>query len=760
MLSNASFGGAGLGATLNSLHLQFALDLSKIVGSGSSFSLLNAFSFTVTGDVSNLNVFDVLQGGAKFQVSTKSVDVNVDGGAFTPSPGGDLHNASLTTFGIDLNEDNPGDPQTRFLQFGPDGASLTVQDGSLAVAYISPSSSTDTRRWVAVKGVGLTGALDLGGVVTATAGGIDISYNSASGGASPLNWTTAVDLDNTGSAGTFAADPVTVLGTTVDLTGGGTSVSGSLTGVNVADVLTGSADFNVTKESVSVNDDGDTGTPAVDSVLLAVLLSNLSLRIGTADVFASVNAGTVNVYSASPTVADGRSWLAVDASGLGGSLQLGSLASATLSNVVIRVNRVTGATRALNWASDVTGATVTLPSLTGTLTQVSGHLDSLVIGGFVHGSADFDLSKSLVGVHLTTENLANALLLTLGLSNLNLTVGDPAGVHLTVQSGTLSIAVLEAPAPSTGTDTRTWLALQGSVGTIGFFGVTGLDLTVSSLSLALNRASGARADGGSPVNAEALDWTTALDLNTNGQYGEAGTDQLVVGGVPVNLDGALVQASGSANVNVFGLVSGAVTFVFKQQTVDVDADGVGGIVPGFIPSGPPARGPPDLAGATLTTLGLTVTGVGISIGIANGPSLSVTAGSLALAVVTPSAADQALGDGRYWVALKATLATAQLTGIDGFSLYASAITVEVNQAGGVYRPATDNIPAAELNWNTAISTGPVVIDSTTIDFSGAFLEVDRHGRSSTSAPASSSRPGRSRSRHSTSRRAHTRATTR
>ncbi len=157
VLSNASFGGSGLGATLNSLHLQFALDLSKITGSGSSFSLLNAFSFTVTGDVSNLNVFDVLQGGAKFQVSTKSVDVNVDGGAFSPSPGGDLHNASLTTVGIDLNEDNPGDPQTRFLTIGTSDASLTLQDGTLAVALLSSGASGDDRSWTAVKAVGLVG---------------------------------------------------------------------------------------------------------------------------------------------------------------------------------------------------------------------------------------------------------------------------------------------------------------------------------------------------------------------------------------------------------------------------------------------------------------------------------------------------------------------------------------------------------------------------------------------------------------------------
>ena len=419
VLSASGLGFSGISGTLSNVHVTIGVDLAKLIdlGGGSSYSITNALSFVVSGELGDVNLFDVLQGGLQFEVSRKTVDVNVDGGAFNPAGGTDLHDATLTTFGLNLDEASSSDPETRFLTIGTSDASVTVQDGTLGVAFLSPSAPADSRRWVAVKGVGLTGAVNLGGVVTAAAGGIGISFNSASGGASALNWASAVDLDDTGAAGTFAADPVTVLGTTIDLAGGVTSVSGSLTGVNVAGVLTGAAEFNVTKESVSVNDDGDTGTPAVSSVLLAVLLSNLSLRIGIADVFVSVTSGTVNVYSASPVVADGRSWLAVDASGIGGSLQLGSLASATVSNGVIRINRVTGATRALNWTSDVVGATVALPTLTGTLTLVSGHLGSLVIGSFVHGSADFDLSKSLVGVHLTTEDLANALLLTLGLSN-------------------------------------------------------------------------------------------------------------------------------------------------------------------------------------------------------------------------------------------------------------------------------------------------------------------------------------------------------
>jgi len=150
----------------------------------------------------------------------------------------------------------------------------------------------------------------------------------------------------------------------------------------------------------------------------------------------------------------------------------------------------------------------------------------------------------------------------------------------------------------------------------------------------------------------------------------------------------MVQASGTGTVNVFDFVAGTVTFVFKQQTVDVDADSSGSIVPG-IPSVHGARGPPDAFGATLSTLGLTVTD--LTIGITNGPRFTTTGGTLALAVVTPSAADQLAGDGRYWVALKSDIASAQLTGIDGFTLFGSAITVQLNQARGIYQPAGANI---------------------------------------------------------------------
>ena len=96
-----------------------------------------------------------------------------------------------------------------------------------------------------------------------------------------------------------------------------------------------------------------------------------------------------------------------------------------------------------------------------------------------------------------------------------------------------------------------------------------------------------------------------LDLNSNGHFGEASGDQLAVGGVPIDLSGKLLLASGIAQISVFGVVQGTIAFSFEQQTVDVDVDGNGAFdvptVDGACARGPPG---PDLSDATLTTLGV------------------------------------------------------------------------------------------------------------------------------------------------------------
>jgi len=179
-LSNLTLNTPSFQATLENLHFIFAIDFAKLVdlsgGLGSLYSLADALTLTVTGEIGNVNIADVFQGGLKFEVTRRIVDVDLDGGAASI----DLNDALLMAFGLSLNEDNLGDPETRFLRVGiGDDYSLRIDDGALAVAVLSAPTPTtvgasDTRRWVTVEAHGFSGTLHLSTFLNAAASGIDV----------------------------------------------------------------------------------------------------------------------------------------------------------------------------------------------------------------------------------------------------------------------------------------------------------------------------------------------------------------------------------------------------------------------------------------------------------------------------------------------------------------------------------------------------------------------------------------------------------
>jgi hypothetical protein len=248
-LDELQFGVTGFQSTLANLHFTFAVDLSKLVsiGGGSTFSIAHAFSLEIRGDVSDIDVLNLLTGGAGFAVTHRFVDADVDGGGFNAAGGVDLHDAELTTFGLDLDEAAPTDPETRFLQVGTDDVGLRLEDGKLAVAALSPADGADTRRWDAIKATGLTGHLSLGPLASATVTGADIAINLASGGATPLDWTAALDINQDGTfhdALVVDTSPTTSL--TIDFTTELVDVSGNLDSISIADgFVTGTAHFSI-----------------------------------------------------------------------------------------------------------------------------------------------------------------------------------------------------------------------------------------------------------------------------------------------------------------------------------------------------------------------------------------------------------------------------------------------------------------------------------------------------------------------------------
>jgi len=542
------------------------------------------------------------------------------------------------------------------------------------------------------------------------------------------------------------------------------TVSGDIDGLNILDALQGGLQFELGRQMVNVDLNGGLVVDLHGAQLLSFGL-NLNeaqatdpetrfLRIGSSDYALTIQDGSVAVVLLSaptptaPGATDNRRWVAVEAHGLSGSLVLGTFVSASASGIDISLNTASGAydpdgtgatltyATPLNWrtaidfqtgsvtfgADPVVVAGTTVDLVSNVAVRIAGSLTGIDLGGFVQGAADFEITKSTIDVHVTgTPDVIGATLLTFGLGNLNLSVGQPGGIGFAVNGGSLAIATIAPPAPTgLATDTRRWFAMKGSVGSATFSGIPGLTLADVALRLEINRASGAYdADGpgaGAAVNAVPLNWTTALNLDGDTSFGQA-ADQLTVGGTPIDFTTGVVRAAGSARVNVFDFVTGRIGFSFSQQLVDVDVNADATFNPEPLPNGTDIRGPPtypDLNNATLTTLSLSVLAddgngsngsEGLSIGVPGGVGLFVASGDLAVAIVTPSAAST--GDARSWLALSAHISSASLNGITGLVLGASGLTLEINRGSGVFVPTTGAVVAAEaLDWTAAIDLDP------------------------------------------------------
>ena len=646
------------GINWHSVDSTLTMDGSTRIGASGSVAL-SAFGFVWAAGAFSLSDATITAGSLlAMTLSHVGAFVGV-GGGFSGISGSDVSAATVVTSGAI-------------------GVYATADEVDVATLVVSP---TVTHLGVEVKN--LTGGLTGIGGVTITVNGLDAQ----------------VDPDGFDWHGLHTTAGAPVPSFTMDGTRT-VHASGTLT-VAFGGFLTGSSGFDISKSTVDVASPSLTGA---NLLVITLTAPTLSIGVGSFGITLGGSGATVTIAALTPATPDGRSWTAVQSSNLGGSLTLGSFVTATVSGVAIDVNSASGSgATPIDW-NGVAGSGITLGG--STALSVSGTLTDLSIAnGLITGSSTFTVSESTINVTVGGTTLTGAELLTLGLGSLNLSVGSASGPHFSITGGSLAVAALAAPTPSAGTDTRSWLGVIGAVTSASLVsGIPDLTLTVTSLTLRLNQASGTYTNGTS-VDAAPLDWTTALDLNTNGTFGETPEDQLTVGSIPIDLTGATFTVSGTASVQLFGMITGTVAFAFQQQTVSVDVDRDGTLE---LPvSGTAwARGPPgpDLTNATLTTFGLSVpSGQTLTFGV-GGVGFSVSAGSLALAIVTPSASAQAAGDSRSWLALDAQITAASFTGIPGLTLTVTALTVEINRASGTYTDPTTHaaVSTQPLDWTKSL----------------------------------------------------------
>jgi hypothetical protein len=360
--------------------------------------------------------------------------------------------------------------------------------------------------------------------------------------------------------------------------------------------------------------------------------------------------------------------------------------------------------------------------------RLSGTLlgDPLLIAGPVTIStgavpAQFAYSRSLTDVDTDGNGTANLLGATLDVLALDVTGAsvDVTGlVDLTV-SGELGLARVTASGEMTARYTALVLGnvtVSASTGTGSDFGFSG-NLTVDDLDYNV-------ADTGF----DRLDWTTAFDLDADGTPDVLDPGALLPTPVDLAIDlPASLQFRVSGSIEGTGQVGdlddpnvppdpldnelfaagplsirGTAQFALSRSTVDVDTDG---------------NGTPDLLGATLDSVALTVSGVEVDVsGLAN---LTVS-GELGLARVTPDG-----GTVRYTALVmgNVTISASTATGADfGFSGDLTIARLAYNHAA----PTFDR-----LDWTTAFDLDadgtPDVLDPGALLPTPADLSIDLPG---------------------------------
>ena len=493
--------------------------------------------FSVSGDLTELSIADgFVTGAAHFEVERSTVPVTI-----AADPTGDLVGASLLSVSLSGLQ----------LHVGTDTVGFAITSGDVTVALLTAASptapATDTRYWVGVRASGLAGSLALGSLASASLANVAFSFNRAAGQyhsgtttvlATTLDWKTAlVDADRPAGFDTLAD---------------GLSVSGDLVGLDLAGFLTGSAHFAVTSRTVSVTLP-DT-TVLTGASLLTISLSSISLTFGTDDVNVKITGGSLTVASVSQGT---RSWLGINASGLAGSIKVGTIATATLSGIAVLRNTAGVGETPLAWSTALGSAAPTsLAGVSGDQLHVSGQVDSLDVAGLLSGSAHFDVSRTFVNANLPTTGSTPSILLTFTLTNLFLAVGTPS-IGAQITGGSLLIASLGVVDPA---DHRSWVALSGTDFAASLV-LPGVSADVEDLTISINKGTGAAA----------LDWDAALGAAK-----------------PLDLSGDKLETSAHlVNLDLFGLLTGSAKFSISRQTVDADLNGDGTV---------------DLAGATLDHL--------------------------------------------------------------------------------------------------------------------------------------------------------------
>ncbi|MDD2604023.1 MAG: hypothetical protein PHF66_04320, partial [Desulfobacteraceae bacterium] len=382
--------------------------------------------------------------------------------------------------------------------------------------------------------------------------------------------------------------------------------------------------------------------------------------------------------------------------------------------------------------------------------------------GFVLAQGSFEIVKRTVDVDVNGDgfstaagspDLTDASMMLVSLTGVDLFVGvggafsaDKSSIEtggaigFSVGNANLVIGII-TPArnvgASTGIDARKWFGLKSFIGSAALVGIDGLTIKATDLSIEVNRASG-------NVPVAALNWTTALDLDSDGIFGEpediydVGPDlnpQMSAGELALDSTEELLKATGTVTLDAFGFffVSGSFSFEKSTETISVaTGTAIESVEVNMLSLG--AAGVDAFAGVNGPYY-VDSNGDGIIDGAdtpneaAMGLVLEDVEFALALMKPKPPAAPTNSTDLRSWISLRAGVGEASFVGVEGLIVSVSNFWVNINKGGGTTGTGLPNQSVAHFAVNPMmLETGgdPIVLnfDGT----KGALLEAAGHVR--------------------------------
>ncbi|MCJ8346611.1 hypothetical protein MJH12_13795, partial [bacterium] len=302
------------------------------------------------------------------------------------------------------------------------------------------------------------------------------------------------------------------------------------------------------------------------------------------------------------------------------------------------------------------------------------------IADFFTVSGGFSFEKYSQTLTLSDGNTVDVDMLTLGANNVAAFAGinggsaDAFGLSLSGVNLGISIATSKA-------DTSLkWTTLKAQASNVDLVGIDDLTLSADTIEVAINM----KASDGTVVDYK----NDKLEVSTS-----ASTS------IEIDLDGSrgqLIQASGNLNINVFDFftVSGGFAFVKSTETI-ILADGSEVEVSSLTLGGSNINAFAGIKGGTADQLGFALGGV--SFGLALFSDLN--------------------DKDRKWMALKGNVGSAAFEGIDGLTVAASNMVVEINRftgKDGASKTETTTSTATEVVTTSTEKTTTTVTKTNTI----------------------------------------------